>query len=99
MARISDIKKSNGIPQEDKDKLSTCFFCGEKVSLGGCWSGSIEVGVCGNHTGSLVDLLIDTLEDSQSLEHLSSTEKLKYLSNICENRLLKKEAKKRAREK
>ena len=99
MAKISVIKKSDAIPEEDMDKLSTCLFCGEKVSLGGCWSGHYEIGVCGNHSGSLVDLLIDTLEDAESFEHLSTNEKLKYLNNICENRLLKKEAKKRAREK
>ena len=99
MARVSNINKSDAIPQEDKDKLSTCLFCGEKVSIGGCWSGEYEVGVCGNHSGSLVDLLIDTLEDTESFEHLSANEKLQYLNNICENRLLKKEAKKRAMKK
>lgn len=48
MARISTIKNQNAIPQEDREQLSICLFCDEKMSEGGCWAGSKCIGVCKN---------------------------------------------------
>ncbi|MCY6372450.1 hypothetical protein [Clostridium ganghwense] len=95
MSKISDIKKVDAIPHDCREQLSTCVFCGDKINNGGCWSAKMPIGVCKSCSNQLVDLLIDTLEDTMHFEELSIEERLKYLNSICENRLLKKETIKR----
>ncbi len=94
MARLSEIIKSNkdnqGIPPKHVKELSTCLFCGEEIKIGGCWAGEFHIGVCSGCQGSLIDLLIDTLDDTMDFDKLSDDDRLKYLSNLCSNRLIKK---------
>lgn len=88
MARIS--KLNDKIPNENKINLSTCLFCGENVMVGGCWTGEKEIAVCGNCINSLIDLAIDTIDDTTNIKKLSDSEQLTYIKNLVENRLLKK---------
>ncbi|MBU3208701.1 hypothetical protein [Clostridium algidicarnis] len=100
MARISTIKNENAIPREDREQLSTCLFCDEKISKGGCWAGSKCIGVCKKCSQYLIDLFIDTLDDTDESFKKSSVEtKMKYIEQMGVKRIVKKEEDSKKQEK
>lgn len=104
MARLSEVikkhKEENVIPEKHMKELSTCLFCHTEIKRGGCWSGSYHIGVCEDcATGGLIDLLIDTLEDTINFNKLSVEDRVNYLKNVCHNRILRKNLKNRTKDK
>lgn len=99
MSRLSKTI-NRGIPDEYDKQLAICFFCGEKIEKGGCWAGEHHIGVCKECSYNLIDLLVDTLNDSDdTFRNVSVEEKLKAIENISRTRLLKKEADRKMQEK
>ena len=90
MSRLSNTINNSGIPDEYQKQLSTCFFCGETITKGGCWAGQHHIGVCSNCSYFLIDLFIDTCEDSGEFKDLEIQDKLKVIQEISGERLLKK---------
>lgn len=90
MAKLSHCIKNKSIPATEIDK--GCVFCGHDIKRGGYWSCYKNISVCEGCQNQLVDLLIDTLNDTMGFELLSHEDRLKYLSSLCEVRLLKKKA-------
>ncbi|KOA18324.1 hypothetical protein CLHOM_32210 [Clostridium homopropionicum DSM 5847] len=100
MAKLSQTVTSIGIPDESKKQLATCFFCGQEIKKGGCWAGEFHIGVCKKCSPYLIDLLVDTLEDSDiEFKTASIQEKLKNIEEISKTRLEKKELNKKVNEK
>lgn len=95
MAKISEImKKNEGISKEDLENIQKCFFCGSKISKGGCWSGKTEtMAVCRECIDQLADLLIDSVSDTIDFDKVEPSEQLKYILNSVENRFIYKKTK------
>lgn len=100
MARVSQIRKGKGIPDNFQEELSTCFFCSDKIIKGGCWAGEHYIGVCQKCSCYLVDLIVDTLEDTdESFKNSSAEEKMKYIEELGMKRIMKKEVDNKKQEK
>lgn len=95
MSRLSEtVIKGNGIPDKQQEELKTCFFCGKKITKGGCWAGIYHLGVCQECSASLVDLLVDTLDDTDTaFEQSDIKEKEKRIGEIVMERVAKKDEK------
>ncbi|MDU2749508.1 MAG: hypothetical protein E7B96_13715 [Clostridium perfringens] len=92
MGRLSKIKNAHGIPDDYKKQFSTCLFCNEEISEGGYWAGDINAGVCKECSYYLIDLLIDTLNDTDvSFKKSSVDSKVNYIERIVRERAMKKE--------
>lgn len=91
MARLS---KMGRLVEEDNEakKLSTCFFCSEKIKEGGCWAGEYHIGVCKDCCHYLVDLLLDTMYDTnEEFRTASAEDKISCLEDIIKPIVIEKE--------
>ncbi|MBN1042384.1 hypothetical protein FDB64_10845 [Clostridium botulinum] len=91
MAQIS--KKIDKGPIDEIDKqLSTCLFCSKEIKKGGCWHGEQPIGVCEKCSYYLIDLLVDTLNDTNEPFNKGTVkDKMKYIEEIGMERIIKKE--------
>lgn len=91
MARLTRMISIREKDEVDKE-LSTCFFCSKTISKGGCWAGKYHIGVCKECSHYLVDLLLDTLYDTDEAFRKSSVEdKSIYLKELTDPIIIKKE--------
>lgn len=95
MAELSRMIKQ-GVQDEYDKQLSTCFFCSKEIEKGGCWAGEHHIGVCKECSYYLIDLLVDTLNDSNdSFKKSTIKEKMKYIEQVTMSRITKKEGDKK----
>lgn len=74
--------------------LETCFFCNDTIEHGGCWVGITDIAVCNKDdcNNKLLDLYIDTLDDSNSnFIKLNITQKSEYINRKVLERLRHKQ--------
>lgn len=76
-----------------------CTFCGEKTKVGGLWNvaSNDNFVICINCKETLVEFLVDTLNDIVSFNCLSDTDKLEYISAIAKKKLIEDKANERWR--
>lgn len=99
MAQISETI-DKGIPDEIDKQLSTCLFCSKEIEKGGCWHGECPIGVCEECSHYLIDLLVDTLNDTnESFKKSTVEDKMKHIEEIAMERITKKENDKKKFEK
>lgn len=91
MSKLSEWK-SDKLFESFSESETTCEFCEKKIDKGGFWKAKSDIYVCEDCKEKLIDLLIDTLEDTQQFDNLKHEDKLKYLKAMCETRLLKKKS-------
>ena len=95
MGRLSEQDGLNGLVSDNGFEF--CFFCGNKIepNIGGVWTSLTDIAVCKDCSYRLLDLFIDTLDDTDdSFEQLSINDKSKYITNKVIERLNDKYEKK-----
>lgn len=92
MSKVSQFVGAKIVPENIEKDFTTCLFCFEEISKGGCWAGKYHIGVCKKCCDKLVDILIDTLEDAdEEYIHLDADARMNKLIEITKKSFLKKE--------
>ena len=91
MARLSRMVSLGNKCDVDK-RLSTCFFCSKEINEGGCWAGTYEIGVCKECSHYLVELLLDTMYDTnEDFRKASIEDKNDFLEKLIKPLVSQKE--------
>lgn len=90
---MSKISENNLKGLITENGLQTCFFCNDTIQFGGCWVGITDTAICTKCSGQLIDLYVDTLDDTnEAFSKLSITEKANYINEQVIERLRHKQA-------
>lgn len=91
--KLSKYIKESNVLEMTREGLE-CTFCGEKTRFGGLWNvGSGEnIIICLSCKETLVEFLVDTLNDVVSFDCLSDEDKLEYINAIAKKKLIEDKA-------
>jgi len=90
--RNDEVLQQNGVVEE----ISMCSSCGKEIKKGGMWAlgNNQYIAICENCASILLDLYIDTMQDSGKYDGLTDHEIMSKITGECQNRYVRKVRKK-----